>query len=160
MAQARKPGAKRSTAARQKVSAKSGAFSKEERAAMKDHAKEAAARRRGASAAEDVKAVLAKIGTFKEPDRSMARRVHDLVTAAAPELAPRLWYGMPAYARDGKVVCFFQDAGKFKVRYATLGFQDPAKLDDGAMWPTAYAVTKIGPSEEKQITALVKRAGR
>ena len=160
MAQARKPGAKKATAARKKVSSKGGAFSKEERAAMKDHAKEAAARRRGASAAEDVKAVLAKIATFKEPDRSMARRVHDLVTAAAPELAPRLWYGMPAYARDGKVVCFFQDAGKFKVRYATLGFQDPAKLDDGAMWPTAYAVTKIGPSEEKQITALVKRAGR
>lgn len=160
MAQARKPGAKKATAARKKASSKGGAFSKEERAAMKDHAKEAAARRRGASAAEDVKAVLAKIATFKEPDRSMARRVHDLVTAAAPELAPRLWYGMPAYARDGKVVCFFQDAGKFKVRYATLGFQDPAKLDDGAMWPTAYAVTKIGPSEEKQITALVKRAVR
>ena len=154
MAQARKP------AARKKAPAKGGAFSKEERAAMKDHAKEAAARRRGASAAEDVKAVLAKIATFKEPDRSMARRVHDLVTAAAPELAPRLWYGMPAYARDGKVVCFFQDAGKFKVRYATLGFQDPAKLDEGSMWPTAYAVTKIGPSEEKQITALVRRAVR
>ena len=90
-----------------------------------------------------MKAVLAKIATFKEPDRSMARRVHDLVTAAAPELAPRLWYGMPAYAKDGKVVCFFQAASKFKTRYATFGFQHDANLDDGGMWPTAFGLAAL-----------------
>jgi uncharacterized protein YdhG (YjbR/CyaY superfamily) len=102
--------------------------------------------------------VLAKIAEMAEPDRSMAERLHAIITAAAPALSPRLWYGMPAYAREGNVVCFFQDAAKFKARYATLGFSDKAKLDDGAMWPSSYALTELTAADEARIGALVKKA--
>ena len=130
-------------------------FTPEERAAMRERAAEQKAARRGADAEADV---LAKIAELAEPDRVMAERLHAIVKAAAPELAPRLWYGMPAYAKDGKVVCFFQAGGKFKTRYATLGFSDRASLDDGAMWPTAYALTKLTAADEKRIAALVRQA--
>jgi uncharacterized protein YdhG (YjbR/CyaY superfamily) len=155
------PGAKKSTT-RTAAAGSSGGFTPEERAAMKNRAEEIKADRRAGSraakAAEDEAAVLAKIAEMEESDRSMAQRLHDLVKAGAPDLAPRLWYGMPAYARDGKVVCFFQSAQKFKTRYATLGFSDQANLDDGAMWPTAYALTRLSAADEKKITALLKRA--
>ena len=104
--------------------------------------------------------VLAKIAEMPKADRDMAKKIHALVKAAAPGLVPRTWYGMPAYTKDGKVVCFFQNASKFKARYATLGFNDSANLDKGAMWPTAFALTELTPAEEKKITALVKRAVR
>jgi uncharacterized protein YdhG (YjbR/CyaY superfamily) len=137
-------------------------FSAEERAAMKDHAQEMkkAARRtsKADKAAEAVQDVLAKMAEMPESDRVMAERVHAVVTATAPGLAPKLWYGMPAYALDGKVVCFFQSAAKFKARYATLGFNDPAQLDDGPMWATAFALTEVTPEVEERIAALVKRA--
>ncbi|MEU8617514.1 DUF1801 domain-containing protein [Streptomyces sp. NPDC048623] len=139
-------------------------FSAEERAAMKDHAREtkAAATRRGSKAEKAALAaqdVLAKIAEMGDSDRAMAERVHAVVTAAAPGLAPKLWYGMPAYADEaGKVVCFFQSAEKFKARYATLGFSDQARLDDGPMWAAAYALTEVTPEVEERITALVKRA--
>jgi uncharacterized protein YdhG (YjbR/CyaY superfamily) len=140
---------------------KAGTFSAEERAAMEERAREVKAQaRRGprASRAEGEKDVLAKIAEMGEPDRSMAERVHSIVLTHAPELAPRTWYGMPAYARDGKVVCFFQAAQKFGARYATLGFNDAAKLDDGAMWPTAFALTELTPDAEARIAALVRQA--
>ncbi|GHF59613.1 hypothetical protein GCM10010218_46460 [Streptomyces mashuensis] len=137
-------------------------FTAEERAAMKDHAHEVkkAARRmsRADKAAEAERDVLAKIAEMQDADRVMAERVHAVVTASAPALAPKLWYGMPAYALDGKVVCFFQSAGKFKARYATLGFSDQARLDDGPMWPAAFALTEVTPEVEERIAALVKRA--
>ena len=126
-------------------------FTAEERAAMKERAREL----KTAATEEDV---LAKIVELPEPDRAMAERIHAIVKAVAPELSPRTWYGMPAYALDGKVVCFFQSAQKFKSRYATLGFNDAAKLDDGAMWPTAFALTKLTSKEEAKIRALVKKA--
>lgn len=137
-------------------------FTAEERAAMKDHAEEQKKAARRAShadkAAEAERDLLAKIAEMGDADRAMAERVHAVVTASAPSLAPRLWYGMPAYALDGKVVCFFQSAAKFKARYATLGFNDPAKLDDGPMWATAFALTEVTPEVEERIAALVKRA--
>ncbi|MFG2292214.1 iron chaperone [Streptomyces sp. NPDC048603] len=139
-------------------------FTAEERAAMKEHAREQkqAAARRGASKAEKEAAaereVLAKIAEMAEADRLLAERIHEIVRTAAPDLAPKLWYGMPAYARDGKVVCFFQSAEKFKSRYATLGFSDQAALDDGALWPTSYAVRELTPADEDRISALVKTA--
>lgn len=137
-------------------------FTAEERAAMKEHAREmkTAARRRSHAdkAAEAERDVLAKIAEMREPDRVMAERVHAVVTAAAPTLAPKLWYGMPAYALDGKVVCFFQSAEKFKARYATLGFSDLAQLDDGPMWAAAFALTEVTAEVEGRIGALVKRA--
>ncbi|KGM53699.1 hypothetical protein N800_06105 [Lysobacter daejeonensis GH1-9] len=102
--------------------------------------------------------VLAKIGEMAEPDRKLAQRLHELVKANAPTLSPKTWYGMPAYARDGKVVCFFQDAGKFGSRYATLGFSDQARLDDGHLWPTGFALTALGKAEEARIVALLKAA--
>jgi uncharacterized protein YdhG (YjbR/CyaY superfamily) len=102
--------------------------------------------------------VLAKIAEFPEPDRSLAKRVHGIVKSNAPHLRPRLWYGMPAYSRDGRVVCFFQNASKFKVRYATLGFSDEAKLDEGKIWPVTYAVMELTPAEEAKIGALVRKA--
>ncbi len=132
-------------------------FTAEERAAMQERARETNAAKRGKKA-DGTADVLERIAAMSDDDRVLAERVHELVTTAAPDLVPRTWYGMPAYAQDGKVVCFFQDAGKFKARYATLGFQDSANLDDGAMWPTSYAVTKLTPAVEKQIVALVKRA--
>ncbi|MFG1857820.1 iron chaperone [Actinomadura geliboluensis] len=137
-------------------------FTAEERAAMKDHAEEQkkAARRasRADKAAEAERDVLAKIAEMGDADRAMAERVHAVITSTAPSLAPKLWYGMPAYALDGKNVCFFQPAAKFKTRYATLGFNDPAKLDDGPMWATAFALTEVTPEVEERIAALVKQA--
>jgi uncharacterized protein YdhG (YjbR/CyaY superfamily) len=137
-------------------------FTAEERAAMKDHAqelkKEARRGSRAEKAAEAERDVLAKIAEMRDSDRIMAERVHAVVTAGAPILAPKLWYGMPAYALDGKVVCFFQSAEKFKARYATLGFSDAAKLDEGAMWATAFALTELTGEVEARIGALVKQA--
>ncbi|MFI9833339.1 hypothetical protein ACIHIX_37270 [Streptomyces sp. NPDC051913] len=137
-------------------------FTAEERAAMKDHAREmkTAARRRSNAdkAAEAERDVLAKIAEMGDSDRVMAERVHAVVVAAAPALAPKLWYGMPAYALDGKVVCFFQSAEKFKARYATLGFSDLAQLDEGPMWAAGFALTEVTAEVEERIGALVKRA--
>ncbi|MFF0777695.1 iron chaperone [Streptomyces sp. NPDC003720] len=139
-------------------------FTAEERAAMKDHAQELkkAARRssRADKAAEAERDVLAKIAEMRDSDRIMAERVHAVVTASAPLLAPKLWYGMPAYALNGRVVCFFQSAEKFKARYATLGFSDEAKLDDGPMWAAGFALTEVTPEVEERIAALVKQAVR
>ena len=130
-------------------------FTAEERAAMKERAKELKAEKSKADGESDV---LAKIAEMPKADRVMAERLHAIVKAAAPDLTPRTWYGMPAYAKDGKVVCFFQSAQKFKSRYATLGFSDRANLDKGVMWPTAYALKELTPAEEKKIAKLVKRA--
>ena len=126
-------------------------FSAEERAAMKERAREL-------RAADGEKAVLAKIAEMSEPDRSMAERLHAVVMASAPALSPRTWYGMPAYSKDDEIVCFFQSAEKFKSRYATFGFNDAANLDKGAMWPTAFALKELTAAEEKKIGALVKKA--
>ena len=136
-------------------------FTDEERGAMKERAKElkAAARRgQGGKKADEESAVLAKIAEMPEPDRAMAERLHAIIRASAPTLSPKTWYGMPAYAKDGNVVCFFQSAQKFKTRYATFGFSDKANLDKGAMWPTAFALKQLTAAEEKKIVALVKRA--
>lgn len=132
----------------------SNGFTAEERAAMKERAQEL---RRG-DKADGESALLAKIAEMPEPDRGMAKRLHAIITASAPALSPRTWYGMPAYAKEGKVVCFFQSAAKFKARYATFGFTDQANLDDGVMWPTSFALTKLTPAEERKIAALVKKA--
>ena len=140
---------------------KSTGFTDEERAAMKERARELkAASRRGprSGKADGESDVLAKIAEMAEPDRVMAERVHAIVKATAPDLSPRTWYGMPAYAKDGNVVCFFQDAAKFKARYATLGFSDKANLDEGAMWPTSFALTDLTAAGEARIAALVKKA--
>ena len=134
---------------------KSKGFTDEERAAMKERARELKA---AAQAEEGESAVLAKIAELPEPDRAMAERLHAVIKASAPGLSPRLWYGMPAYANDGNVVCFFQSAQKFDTRYATLGYSDKAKLDDGAMWPTAFALMALTAAEEARIGALVKKA--
>jgi hypothetical protein len=136
-------------------------FTDEERAAMKERAQELKApARRGSRAgnADGEEDVLAKIAEMTEPDRTMAERLHALIKASAPALVPRTWYGMPAYALDGKVVCFFQTAQKFKTRYATLGFSDTANLDEGNMWPTAFALKAWTAAEEARIVALVKKA--
>jgi uncharacterized protein YdhG (YjbR/CyaY superfamily) len=145
----------------EKKRAAKGSFTAEERAAMKARAEETKAEgrrgRRGDGA--DVEAeVLAKIAEMDAPDRAIAERLHALVKTNAASLSPRLWYGMPAYAKDGKVLCFFQSAQKFKTRYATLGFSDKARLDDGAMWPTAFALKELTASEEDRIVALLKKA--
>ena len=148
----------KSTTAKSKTSP---GFTAEERAAMKDHAQELkTAARRGprAAKADGESDVLAKIAEMAEPDRVMAERIHAIIMASAPDLSPKTWYGMPAYAKDGKIVCFFQPARKFKTRYATLGFNDPAQLDDGAMWPTAFALTELTADDEARIGALVKKA--
>lgn len=139
---------------------KSNVWTDEEKAAMKERAKEMKAEARaGKDRAEGEKAVLAAIAQMKEPDRSMAKRIHEIVTAAAPALMPKTWYGMPAYAdADGKVICFFQAASKFGVRYATFGFQPDAKLDDGNMWASSFALVKLTATEEAKIGALVKKA--
>ncbi|MFF5449085.1 iron chaperone [Streptomyces sp. NPDC012888] len=136
-------------------------FTEEERAAMKERAQELKApARRGSRApkADPETEVLAKIAEMPEADRVLAERIHAIVGEHAPGLTPKLWYGMPAYARNGKVVCFFQSAAKFKSRYATLGFNDPADLDEGEMWPTAFAVTGLGPAVERRIAELVEKA--
>jgi len=138
-----------------------GGFSDEERAAMKEHAQELkTAARRGprAAKADGESEVLGKIAEMAEPDRVMAERLHAIIKASAPALSPRTWYGMPAYAKDGKVLCFFQPAQKFKTRYATFGFNDVANLDEGAMWPVAFALTELTAADEARIGALVKKA--
>jgi uncharacterized protein YdhG (YjbR/CyaY superfamily) len=140
---------------------KSKGFTKEERAAMRERAKELkTAARRGARGgkADGESDVLEKIAEMPKSDRVIAERLHALIKATAPGLSPRTWYGMPAYAKDGKVVCFFQSAHKFKARYATIGFSDEANLDKGAMWPTSFALKKLTAAEEKKIGALVKKA--
>jgi len=137
----------------------SSTFTNEERVAMKARAQELKAEARAnKSRAEGENEVLAAIARMKEPDRGLAKRVHAIVTASAPTLAPKTWYGMPAYASDDKVVCFFQSAQKFQTRYATLGFSSRANLDDGAMWPVAFALKELTAAEEKRITVLVKKA--
>jgi len=136
-------------------SKKAGAFTEEERDAMKERAKET---RRASKAADGEQDLLAKIAEMGEADRALAERIHAIVTETAPELAPKTWYGQPAYAKDGKVVVFFQAASKFKTRYATLGFSEDASLDDGSMWPTSFAVVSLTAADEKRITELVKKA--
>ena len=140
---------------------KSTGFTDEERAAMRERAQELKAptrRGKGAGKADGESDVLAKFAEMPEPDRAMAERLHAIIKASAPALAPRTWYGMPAYAKDGDVVCFFQSAQKFKTRYATLGFSDKANLDDGSMWSTAFALKELTAAEEARIGALVKKA--
>ena len=148
----------KSTAA---IKAKFKGFTDEERAAMKEHVQElkaSADRGPRADKADGESAVLAKIAEMREPDRAMAKRLHAIIKASAPALSPKTWYGMPAYAKDGKVVCYFQSAQKFKSRYATFGFSDEAKLDEGAMWPTSFALKELTATEEARIGALVKKA--
>jgi uncharacterized protein YdhG (YjbR/CyaY superfamily) len=137
-------------------------FTAEERAAMKDRAEELKAARRPARGAkpDGESDLLAKIGEMQESDRTMAERLHALIKSTAPDLSSKTWYGMPAYAKGGDVICFFQPAQKFKTRYATLGFSDKANLDDGGMWPTYYALKELTPAEEKKIAALVRKAVR
>jgi hypothetical protein len=137
----------------QKSAKKFKGFTDEERGAMKERIQELKADK-----ADGESAVLAKIAGMREPDRVLGKRLHAIITASAPALAPRLWYGMPAYAQDDKVLCFFQSAQKFKTRYATLGFSDKANLDEGAVWPTAFALTKLTAADEATIAALVKKA--
>ena len=154
----RKPGKKatqqsaKSTAARGKSST---GFTAEERSAMKERAQELKA---AGEKAEGESAVLAKLAEMSESDRAIGKRLHAIVRASAPALSPKLWYGMPAYARDGKIVCFYQPAEKFKTRYATLGFNDAANLDEGSVWPTAFALKKLTTADEARIGALVKKA--
>jgi uncharacterized protein YdhG (YjbR/CyaY superfamily) len=134
-------------------------FTDEERAATKERAKELRAEARSKkSKAAGESALLAKIAEMQEPNRAMAERLHAIITTVAPDLSPKTWYGMPAYAKDGKVVCFFQSAGKFKARYATFGFNDTAHLDEGAMWPTSFALKELTSATEERTAALVKRA--
>ncbi|PKN94878.1 MAG: hypothetical protein CVU44_03475 [Chloroflexi bacterium HGW-Chloroflexi-6] len=142
------------------MTAKQDTFTDDEKAAMKARAQELKAEARmNKDRAEGEKVLLAAVAAMQEPDRSMAARLHEIITASAPSLAPKTWYGMPAYAnKDGKVVCFFQSAQKFGARYATLGFNDTANLDDGVMWPTSFALKELTPAAEEKITALVKKA--
>ncbi|UCD99520.1 MAG: DUF1801 domain-containing protein [Chloroflexota bacterium] len=141
------------------IKKKSGGFTDEERAAMKERAQELKAEARPKKGKADGESdVLAKIAEMPEPDRAMGERLHAIIKASAPVLSPKTWYGMPAYAKDGKVVCFFQSAQKFKSRYSTLGFSDEANLDEGAMWPTAFALKELTAAEEAKIVALVKKA--
>ncbi|MBB4917008.1 iron chaperone [Streptosporangium saharense] len=135
-------------------------FTAEERDAMKERAKELKSSKRGSRTpkADPEVEVLAKIAEMEGTDRVIAERLHDIIKTNAPALSPKLWYGMPAYARDGKIVCFFQPALKFKARYATLGFNDPANLDEGTMWPTAFALTELTPEDETRIADLIRKA--
>jgi uncharacterized protein YdhG (YjbR/CyaY superfamily) len=151
---ATKKAAKRTT-----VNRESTGFTADEKAAMRERARELKAEsRRDADRADGERDLLAKIAEMPESDRVMAERIHALVAATAPDLSPKTWYGMPAYARDGKIVCFFKSADKFKARYATLGFEEDAHLDDGAIWPTSWALTKVTAADEARIVALVKKA--
>ena len=146
-------------ATKQKPTESKAVFSDAEREAMKERVKEQKAEaRRGANRAEGEKDLLAKLAEMQDQDRVMGERIHEIITAKAPELSPKTWYGMPAYEKDGKIVCFFQPADKFKARYATFGFNDSANLDEGSMWPTSWALKKITPAAEKVISELVKRA--
>jgi uncharacterized protein YdhG (YjbR/CyaY superfamily) len=141
------------------INKKSKGFSDEERAAMKNRAQELKAEARAnKDKTEGESAVLAAIAAMQEPDRGMAKRLHAIIKASAPTLSPKTWYGMPAYAKDGKVVCFFQSAQKFNTRYASFGFSDTANLDEGALWPVAFALKKLTATEEARISALVKKA--
>jgi hypothetical protein len=141
------------------ISKKSGSFTDEERAAMKERAQELKAEARAnKDKVEGESAVLAKIAEMPEPERAMAGRLHEIIKASAPVLTSKTWYGMPAYAKDGKIVCFFQSAQKFNTRYATLGFNDAANLDEGTLWPVAYALKELTTAEEARISALVKKA--
>ena len=141
------------------INKKSKGFTDEERAAMKERAQELKAEARAnKDKAEGESAVLAAIAEMPEPDRAMAKRLHAIIKASAPALSPKTWYGMPAYAKDGKVVCFFQSAQKFNTRYATFGFSDTANLDEGALWPVAFALKELTATEEARISALVKKA--
>ncbi len=143
------------------VNKKFTGFTDEERAAMKEYLQErktSAGRSPRADEADGESAVLAKIAEMREPDRAMAKRLHAIIKASAPALSPRTWYGMPAYSKDGKVVCFFQPAQKFKTRYATLGFSDAANLDEGALWPVAFALKELTATEAARISGLVKKA--
>jgi len=133
-------------------------FTAEEKGAMRDRVEEQKVSAQRGGKADEEGALLEKIADMAEADRAMAKRIHAVIKAAAPGLSPKLWYGMPAYARDGKIVCFFQPAQKFKTRYATLGFNDAARLDEGTMWPVAYALTKMTGADEARIGALVKKA--
>ena len=156
---ARKTTTKKSAKRTTRTSTAATGLTAQERAALKETMKERAREAKaGASRAEGERALLEKIAEMPEPDRGMATRVHEIVMASAPDLMPKTWYGMPAYAGDGKVVCFFQSAAKFDARYATFGFNDTANLDDGNMWPTSFALTKLTAAEEKKIRALVKKA--
>jgi uncharacterized protein YdhG (YjbR/CyaY superfamily) len=156
-----KKATQKSTKSTTAIGEKSKGFTDEERAAMKERAQELKAEARRGPRAEKAGGesdVLAKIAEMPEPDRAMGERLHEIVKASAPALSPKTWYGMPAYAKDGKVVCFFQSAQKFNSRYATLGFSDAANLDEGAMWPTSFALKELTATEEARIGALVKRA--
>ncbi len=148
-----KPAQKGRKQSAKSATATSKAFTEEERGAIRDRVQEMKAGK-----GEGESAVLAKIGEMREPDRTMAKRLHAMIRESAPALTPRLWYGMPAYAKDDKVVCFFQAAAKFKTRYATFGFSDKANLDEGNMWPAAFALKGLTPTEEARIAALVKKA--
>jgi len=150
---------KRATGKGKQASAKSEGFTADEKAAMRERAKELRAEaRRGKDRAAGESDLLEKIAEMPKGDRDMATRLHAIVTKAAPDLMPKTWYGMPAYARDGKIVCFFQSAAKFKSRYATQGFSDQAALDEGRMWPTAFAVRELTAADEARISALLKKA--
>jgi len=151
-------GTKKSTKSSTASGTAAKGFTDEERDAMQERARELKAERASKSKADGERDVLAKIAAMPEPDRAMAERLHAIVKANAPELSPKTWYGMPAYAKDGKVVCFFQSAQKFKTRYATFGFSDAANLDKGALWPTAFALKELTPAAEATIGALVKSA--
>ncbi len=151
----RKPAVKKSSTVRKKTAG----FTDAERDAMKERVRELNAAARGRAGREDgERDVLAKIAAMKEPDRAMAARLHALVKATAPDLSPRTWYGMPAYAKDGNVLCYFQSGQKFKTRYATFGFSDKARLDDGALWPVAFALKELTAGEEAKIAMLLKKA--
>jgi uncharacterized protein YdhG (YjbR/CyaY superfamily) len=156
-AKSRTATAKKSTKRTTTRGQKSQGFTAEERAAMKERAKELKAEARRE---DGERALLAKIAEMPEPDRSMGKRLHAIITATAPSLSPKTWYGMPAYAKDDKVVCFFTPASKFNERYASFGFNESANLDNGAMWPTAFALKELTAAEEKKIAALVKKAVR
>ena len=150
------PDAKKPAGTKKSAKSASATFTAEERAAMKERVREQKA---AAGKADGESALQAKIAEMPEPDQAMAKRLHSIITASAPSLSPKTWYGMPAYANeDGEIVCFFQPASKFKARYATFGFNDPANLDEGAMWPTSFALTKLTAADEKKIGALVKKA--
>jgi uncharacterized protein YdhG (YjbR/CyaY superfamily) len=150
-----KPAKKTTQKSSKRNSTSNDGFTAEERAAMRERARELKA---NASKAEDEQACLEKIAEMPKPDRELAERFHRVVTEAAPVLSPKTWYGMPAYAKDGKIVCFFQSAAKFSARYATFGFSDEAKLDKGAMWPTSFALTELTAADEAKIASLVKKA--
>jgi uncharacterized protein YdhG (YjbR/CyaY superfamily) len=151
--------AKKSAGTSAKRTTSSGVFTEDEKAAMRATVRERKAEERASkNRAVGERAVVEAIDAMSEPDRSMAKRLHAIVTKSAPDLWPKTWYGMPAYAKDGKVVCFFKAAEKFDSRYATFGFEEAASIDEGAMWPTSFALTKLTPTEEKKIAALVKKA--